>query len=78
MALVGYKGRDAFEKAMERSRYATVTPRVRALADGSLVGVGDVILRSDGTQDVRLYGARGTSTWESEITTAANQARQGV
>lgn len=65
--LVGYKGADRHAKAMEASRRASTNPRVVELADGSLVGAGDTILRADGSRDHALYGARGTTGWLSEV-----------
>jgi len=58
--IVGYK-RAAL--ALDRSRYATTSPRVIALPDGTFVGVGDQ--HTDG--DAMLFGARGTSAWRSEV-----------
>lgn len=58
--ITGYK---SFAKALDRSRYATTSPRVLVLADGTYVGVGDQ--HTDG--DAMLFGARGTSAWRSEV-----------
>jgi len=73
--LVGFRGRDARAKAMERSRYASPTPSVRTLADGSLVGVGETIVDDRGRQDVMLYGARGTSAWASDVDRRPSEGR---
>ena len=66
-AVVGYRGQDAEAKALAKSRWVTPNPRTSQLPDGSLVGVGDTIVRGDGTRDRVLYGARGTSAWASEV-----------
>jgi hypothetical protein len=68
-AIVGYRGRDAHERALARSSYANPNPRVVYLADGSAVGAGETIARGGDCEraDVRLYGARGTSAWASEV-----------
>lgn len=73
--LVGFRGKDATERAMARSRYASATPSVRRLADGSLVGVGDPIVDGRGRQDVMLYGARGTSAWASDVDKRPSEGR---
>lgn len=57
--IVGYK---RAASALDRSRYATTSPRVLALPDGTFVVVGDQ--HTDG--DAMLFGARGTSAWRSE------------
>lgn len=73
--LAGFRGRDAAERARERSRYASATPSVRRLADGSLVGVGDPVVDGRGRQDVMLYGARGTSAWASDVDRRPSEGR---
>jgi hypothetical protein len=62
----GYRGRDAAARAMERSRYASTNPSTLELRDGSVVGVGDTLLRPDGTRDAMLYGSRGSHCLASE------------
>lgn len=65
----GFNGQDARDRALERSRVATTNPRVTTLVDGSVVGIGDLILRViDGREfaDAMLYGAYGTAAWSSD------------
>lgn len=76
--VVGFRGRNALSRAMSASARASANPSVRELADGSLVGAGDTILRGNSQkQDVRLYGARGTSCWASELEEAPVRAVVG-
>jgi hypothetical protein len=76
--VIGYRGRGAREQALERSRSASASPRVVALADGSLVGVGETILRDDGARDCVLYGARGSCEWASAARAAGRLPREGA
>lgn len=53
-------------KAQEAARRASPQGYVVQLADGSFVGVGDVLLCNDGTRDRLFYGAYGVTGWLSE------------
>ena len=60
-------------KALEAALRASPQGYVVQLADGSFVGVGDVILCSDGTRDRHFYGAYGAHGWLSEHANNVNQ-----
>ena len=61
----GKRWHEANKRAYQAAKRASVTPSVRLMADGTVVGVGDVIERKKG-YDRMLYGARGSCEWESE------------
>lgn len=54
------------KRALVEALRASPQGYVAQLADGSYVGVGDVILRSDGTRDRYFYGAYNVGGWMSE------------
>ena len=62
----GYRGRDAHNRAWEASRTSNCSPWAIELLDGSMAGVGETILASDGTRDRLLWGAYGSSCWASD------------
>lgn len=66
-ALIGFKGRDARERAREAASHARSNPDVVELPDGSFAGAGDILLMADDSQDRMLWGARGTSALESAV-----------
>jgi hypothetical protein len=64
--ITGFKGKTGIKQAMALSKRASTQPSVFRLDDGSVVGLGDVILTRDGKGDQMMYGARGTTTWLSD------------
>ena len=64
--IVGFKGKTGIKQAMAASKRASTQPSAFRLDDGSVVGLGDVILTRDGKGDQMMYGARGTTTWLSD------------
>jgi hypothetical protein len=63
--ITGFKGKTGIKQAMALSKLASSSPSAFRLDDGSFVGLGDVIMTRDGS-DQMLYGARGTTTWLSD------------
>lgn len=66
-ALRGFRGRDKYAQAWKIARRVSAQPRIACLDDGSIIAVGDTLLRSDGSTDVMYYGARGTYALASEV-----------